>query len=114
MRTPAEAPTSSLHLRRALREEASTISECVNAAYAHWVPHLGRKPWPMLQDYSAVIQAEHVIVAEERREIVGVLVLAETPDGFLIDNVAVFPSRKGQGIGKALLVHAEHEARERG
>ena len=68
----------------------------------------------MLQDYSAVIQAEHVIVAEERREIVGVLVLAETPDGFLIDNVAVFPSRKGQGIGKALLVHAEHEARERG
>jgi ribosomal protein S18 acetylase RimI-like enzyme len=68
----------------------------------------------MLQDYSAVIQTEHVVVADKSGEIAGVLVLAETPDGFLIDNVAVLPSRKGQGIGKALLVHAEHEARERG
>ena len=40
--------------------------------------------------------------------------LCETPNGFLVDNVAVFPSRKGQGVGKTLLVHAEHEARKRG
>ena len=40
--------------------------------------------------------------------------LRETTDGFLLDNVAVFPDRKGQGIGRALLVHAEQEARTRG
>jgi len=43
-----------------------------------------------------------------------VLVLAETDEGFLIDNVAVHPRKKGQGIGKALLVHAEQEAVARG
>jgi GNAT superfamily N-acetyltransferase len=68
----------------------------------------------MLQDYSAVIQTEHVVVADEHGMVVGVLVLSETPDGFLIENVAVLPVRKGHGIGKALLVHAEHEARKRG
>ena len=68
----------------------------------------------MLQDYSTVIQSEHVVVAETDGEVAGVLVLAETSDGCLIDNVAVFPSRKGQGIGRALLIHAEQEARTRG
>ncbi len=68
----------------------------------------------MLQDYAAVIQTEHVVVAEQDSEIAGVLVLRETPEGFLLDNVAVLPSRKGQGVGKALLVHAEREARKRG
>ncbi|MDB5998639.1 MAG: hypothetical protein JWP52_338 [Rhizobacter sp.] len=68
----------------------------------------------MLQDYSAVIRTEHVVVAEEHGKVVGVLVLAETHDGFLLDNVAVAPSRKGHGIGKVLLVHAEDEARARG
>ena len=105
---------TSLRLRLAQPEDAPVVSECVAAAYAHWVPRIGRKPWPMLQDYSAVIQTEHVVVAEEHGEVAGVLVLCETPNGFLVDNVAVFPSRKGQGVGKTLLVHAEHEARKRG
>lgn len=68
----------------------------------------------MLQDYSAVIRTEHVVIAETNGEVAGVLVLCETPDGFLVDNVAVFPSRKGHGVGRALLLHAEQEARARG
>jgi|KBSMisStandDraft_5_1062788.scaffolds.fasta_scaffold24444_3 GNAT superfamily N-acetyltransferase len=103
-----------LHLRRALPADAPVVAECVEAAYAHWVGRIGRKPWPMLQDYGRVIEAEHVVVALVQGEIAGVLVLSETPDGFLVDNVAVFPERKGQGIGRALLIHAEQEARERG
>jgi GNAT superfamily N-acetyltransferase len=55
-----------------------------------------------------------VVVAEAGGEVAGVLVLSETSEGFLIDNVAVLPSRKGQGIGRALLVHAEQEALARG
>jgi ribosomal protein S18 acetylase RimI-like enzyme len=68
----------------------------------------------MLQDYAAVIREQQVVIAEADGELAGVLVLAETDEGFLIDNVAVHPSRKGQGIGKALLVHAEREAVARG
>jgi ribosomal protein S18 acetylase RimI-like enzyme len=68
----------------------------------------------MLQDYASVVETEHVVVAEIKDEIAWILVLCETPDGLLIDNVAVFPKYKGQGIGRALLVHAEAEAAARG
>ena len=68
----------------------------------------------MLQDYAAVVQTEHVVVAESGGAIAGVLVLSTTADGFLIENVAVLPEQRGRGIGRALLVHAEEEAKARG
>jgi ribosomal protein S18 acetylase RimI-like enzyme len=37
-----------------------------------------------------------------------------TDEGFLIDNVAVNPSHRGKGVGKALLAFAEAEARRAG
>jgi ribosomal protein S18 acetylase RimI-like enzyme len=104
----------SLRLRLARPEDAPAVSECVAAAYAHWVARIGRTPWPMLQDYAVVIRTSEVVVAEQDGEVAGVLVLSETPEGFLVENVAVSPSRKGRGVGKTLLVHAEHEARRRG
>ena len=68
----------------------------------------------MLQDYSAVIATEIVFVAGSGDQVVGVLVLSNTDDGFLIENVAVLPAVAGRGIGKLLLVHAEREAKARG
>jgi GNAT superfamily N-acetyltransferase len=105
---------SPLHLRRAHAGDASAVADCVNTAYSHWVPKIGQKPWPMLQDYASIIETEQVVVAEIDGEIAGILVLCETPAGFLIDNVAVLPKHKGHGVGKALLVHAEVEAAARG
>lgn len=76
---------------------------------------IGRRPWPMLQDYDAVIRSKQVIMvlAEAAGEIAGVLVLSESAEGFLLDNVAVAPSFQGLGVGRALLEHAEQVARER-
>jgi ribosomal protein S18 acetylase RimI-like enzyme len=44
----------------------------------------------------------------------GVLVLAETGEGFLLDNVAVSPQTQGRGIGKKLLEFAEQRAQAKG
>jgi len=68
----------------------------------------------MLQDYAEVIATDEAFVAECDGALCGVLVFMETADGFLIDNVAVLPALKGRGIGRALLVHAEDQARRRG
>jgi ribosomal protein S18 acetylase RimI-like enzyme len=45
---------------------------------------------------------------------VGVIVLTVDDEGFLIDNVAVEPSHRGEGLGRALLEFAEAEAQRRG
>jgi ribosomal protein S18 acetylase RimI-like enzyme len=68
----------------------------------------------MRHDYRQVIREQDVTVAEEGGRIVGLLVVAETRRGFLLDNVAVDPAHQGQGIGRALLSRAEDEARRAG
>ena len=108
------ADSESPQLRLATAEDASTIADCVALAYSPWVARIGRKPWPMLQDYAAVVREALVTVAEVAGKIVGVLVLSITAEGLLIENVAVHPSWKGRGVGRALLQHAESEARRLG
>jgi GNAT superfamily N-acetyltransferase len=90
------------------------VSACVNAAYRHYIERIGRPPGPMTDDYAEVIRERRVTVAESAGRIVGVLVLALTPDGFLLENVAVHPTRRGTGLGRALLELAEDEARRAG
>jgi GNAT superfamily N-acetyltransferase len=114
MKQRAEVVAKSLSIRPAVAADVARVTECMHAAYEPWVPRLGRRPWPMVQDYSAVTEAEWVFVAESAGRLCGVLVLSETNDGLLIDNVAVLPALKGQGVGRALLIRAEQEARARG
>ena len=68
----------------------------------------------MLWDFSQVIEGRQVSVVEPEGEIIGVLVLAETKDGFLLDVVAVHPKSQGRGIGRRLLTFAENQARAQG
>ena len=68
----------------------------------------------MLDDYTQVISQHQVFIAELDSTIVGILVLALTDEGFLLDNVAVDPHHHGKGIGRALLELAESRARRAG
>lgn len=68
----------------------------------------------MIDDYLEVVRTHDVTVAEIAGGIVGLVVLAVTEEGLAIDNVAVEPSLQGNGIGRALLEHAELTAKERG
>jgi ribosomal protein S18 acetylase RimI-like enzyme len=90
------------------------VAELVDAAYGHYVERIGGPPRPMTDDYAAVIRDRQVIVAERDGAIVGVIVLTVTDEGFLVDNVAVHPSHRGTGLGRALLEVAETEARRAG
>lgn len=101
-------------LRPAVAADAAAVTDLVNSAYGHYVQRIGMQPGPMREDYAEVIGAADVVVADEDGALVGVLVLRITDEGFLIDNVAVHPSRQGSGLGRALLEHAEAAARRAG
>jgi GNAT superfamily N-acetyltransferase len=100
--------------RRAIGADVSKVAALVNAAYGHYVERIGMLPRPMTDDYAEVIANQRVTVAESHGIIVGVIVLTIDDEGFLIDNVAVDPSHRGKGLGKALLKFAEAEARRAG
>ena len=101
-------------LRAADAADAAGVCALVHAAYAHYVPRIGGLPGPMQEDYAEVIALRAVTVAERDAAIAGVLVLGEDEEGFAVENVAVHPGHRRQGLGGRLLEHAESEALARG
>lgn len=98
-------------LRPALASDAAGIAGCVRAAYSPYIERIGKPPGPMLENYDEIVRDHRVFVVDGGEEIVGVLVLIEEKSGLLLDNVAVRPSRQGEGIGRRLMEHAEAEGR---
>lgn len=103
---------SSYVLRPARASDVDEIRRCVDEAYRPYIERIGREPGPMLDDYAAVVKNRQVTVADYFGVVAGVLVLAVTEEGFLLENIAVLPSHRG--IGRLLLQRAEDEARRQG
>lgn len=101
-------------IRVAAEAEAGAITDCVQRAFGHYEKRLGQLPGPMLLDYREVIREHDVFVALVDRVIHGVLVLTQTREGFLLDNIAVDPRSQGTGVGRALLAFAEGRAHAAG
>jgi len=79
------------------------ISECVDASYSMYIERMGKKPAPMVTDYTEFISKGLVHVAVDREELKGLIVLIPKTNYLLIENVAVHPSFQGQGIGRELI-----------
>jgi ribosomal protein S18 acetylase RimI-like enzyme len=101
-------------LRPATSDDAARVAELVDAAYGHYVERIRALPGPMTADYAEVIRDAQVTIAETQQTLAGVLVLNVTDEGFVIENVAVHPSYRGKGLGRALLKVAEAEGRRGG
>ncbi len=103
-----------VRLRPATAADVPHLTELVRAAYGHYVSRLGEPPRPMTDDYAEIVRTHRVIVAERGGKVLGLVVLGVGDEGFFVDNVAVDPSHRGIGVGKALLEHAERAARDAG
>ncbi len=101
-------------IRLATSSDLAAIQAIVALAYGRYVPLIGRKPGPMLDDYAALIEGQHAYVMWDGGDIVGVLVLIAEAEAMLLDNVAVHPDAQGRGHGRALIAFAEGLARKRG
>jgi N-acetylglutamate synthase-like GNAT family acetyltransferase len=100
--------------RRATSADAAAVREITRAAYAKWIPVIGREPKPMTANYEQVV-TEHVIdLLEEGGRPIALIEMIPQPSHLLIENVAVLPDRHGEGIGGSLLKRADAVARSLG
>lgn len=101
-------------IRPARLDEGPALRAIVDAAYALYIPRIGTKPGPMLEDYSDICARGLAFVLERDGSILGLLVLIDCTDHLLLDNIAIAPQAQGQGLGKILMAFAEEEAIRRG
>ena len=105
---------SSIRFRAADAADAAAIRDIVRAAYAKWVPVIGREPLPMRADYDKAVREHQFELAIEDGRIVGLIETIAHDDHIWIENVAVTPEAQGRGIGRQLLDSAERTAVEAG
>ncbi len=101
-------------IRLAALQDCAAVERIVHAAYAPYVPRIGRQPGPMLDDYATLIREGRVHVLDAEGVIHAILVLIPEERTMLLDNVAVAPGRQGRGDGRKLLEFAEQSARAAG
>jgi GNAT superfamily N-acetyltransferase len=105
---------SELVFRRADENDAETVRALTHAAYAKWVPVIGRRPKPMNVDYEHAVRAHVIELAYEDGELAGVIELVPAADHLLLENLAVVPARQRQGLGRRLMARVEALARAQG
>jgi ribosomal protein S18 acetylase RimI-like enzyme len=103
-----------MRIRKADPMDLEVIREIVDRAYGVYVERIGIRPGPMNADHRGEVDRGRVWVAAEGETVVGLIVLVESPDHLLVENVAVDPARQGEGVGRALLSFAEDSARAAG
>lgn len=97
-------------IRRATPADAPAIRRLTRAAYAKWVPVIGREPKPMVADYAHAVRNHLFDLLDVGGELAALVETIPKTDHLLIENVAVFPAFQGQGHGRALIAHAERLA----
>ena len=80
------------------------------AAYAKYVPRIGREPAPMVADYEAAVAVNRAVVIEIAGTLRGYMIGWPEPDAVFIDNIGVDPACQGGGLGRRLINHAVSQA----
>jgi GNAT superfamily N-acetyltransferase len=104
---PLPPDAAQLELRRAMPDDAIAVRELTRAAYAKWVPLIGREPLPMRADHDAAVRNHLVCLLFAGERLAALIETIPHDDHLLVENVAVLPSFHGRGYGRRLMAHAE-------
>ncbi|CAN5841508.1 GNAT family N-acetyltransferase [soil metagenome] len=103
--------TETITLRTAVPADATAIRDLTRAAYAKWVPLIGREPKPMSADYEAAVRQHRFDLLYVADELAALIETIDQGHQLLVENVAVSPQHQGQGLGTRLMAQAEAVAR---
>lgn len=101
-------------IRVATISDAEAVAALTKAAYAKWVPVIGREPLPMKADHAAFIRDHRVDLLFAGSDLVALLETIQHENDILIENVAVDPRFQKRGYGRKMLVYAEQLAAQAG
>jgi ribosomal protein S18 acetylase RimI-like enzyme len=112
MATGRKGELGMIEIRMAVEGDLAAVRAIARAAYALYVPRIGREPAPMVADFAAALAAGHLWVAGN--PVCGFVVAYARGDHWHLENVAVDPVAQGRGIGLALIDHIEGLAKADG
>lgn len=98
-------------IRRATADDAPEAALLTRAAYAKWVPVIGREPLPMKADHAVAIRDHRVDLLHADGVLAGLIEMIPEPQWLLIENLAVAPAFQGRGCARILLAQAEQTAK---
>ena len=108
-----QAPMTPI-IRQATAEDAPAILALTRAAYAKWVPLIGREPRPMLADYDVAIRDHRIEILYLGSSLAGLIEMVPGLEHLLIENIAVAPEFQRRGLARQLMAHAETLAAAQG
>lgn len=91
----------------AVAADAAAIRALARAAYAKWVPLIGREPLPMGADYDEALRRNRFDLIESDGALAALIETIAEPDRLLVENLAVAPAFQGRGFARLLMSHAE-------
>jgi GNAT superfamily N-acetyltransferase len=103
-----------IHIRRALAEEAATLSQIALSAKAYWgYSERWMEIWaPLLTIMPEFISSADVWAAEVNGGLSGFYALVFAKQRVNLEHLWILPAYMGQGIGRALFEHALARCRE--
>jgi ribosomal protein S18 acetylase RimI-like enzyme len=107
----AEQDSRNPRIRVATARDVAQVRTIARAAYAKYVPRIGREPAPMAADYEADVGAQRAVVIEIGEKLCGYMVAWPDGDAYFIENIGVDPQYQGHGLGRRLIEYAIAEAR---
>ncbi|GAB5470300.1 MAG: GNAT family N-acetyltransferase [Rhodospirillales bacterium] len=99
-----------MEMRKARPGDVEPVMAIAEEAYAPYVAIIGRPPAPMVADFAEAEAAGQLHVLEREGEIVAYIHLYPKGDVLHIENLAVMPALRRQGIARRLLDFAEAQA----
>lgn len=99
--------------RRATVADVAALNALARAAYAVYVPVIGREPVPMAVDWATLLSEKEIWILDGALgDAVGSLELDIKTDHVMVWSVAVAPAHQHLGVGRSLMRFVEARARE--
>ena len=98
------------HIQRGTTEDVDLIRDFTRAAYAKWIPLIGREPLPMAADYETALRQHRFDLLYKTNALAALIETIARSDHLHIQNLCVSPKFQRLGLGSQLLNYAQDMA----